>query len=366
MGRAYVAIARRVRECPLAYRPGDRMRIALPALEKDGSDAVCALALVDLVPAIQRIEKEADAAASGAKAAPKAGASQPAPRGVFCTGCKPIKAFVEFDLAPAESAGAAAGEAVAEDERAVATLKRFPLFAPLSERALAGLCPYLREWVLPANEVIIRRGDRGNHLYLITDGEVEVVTEDANKVEKVLGTLKGGECFGEMSLLTGDPVSATIRARTGVSLLAVEKQDFEAFLAANPSLTLYFTRLLADRLRKTSRQFIEEIEKGVLGYLHMIHPPELIQALAATDRTGTLLAKDGEREVEIYIQAGQAHAITPRGKANPDPEEAFFDFLGWRQGTFRFQPGDVPGPRTFFKDMTALLLEGLRRIDEGK
>ena len=85
------------------------------------------------------------------------------------------------------------------------------------------------------------------------------------------GSCRPGECFGEMSLLTGDPASATIRARDQVRALSIVKEDFDDLLAKNPVLNSYFSKLLALRLKQTNsaaaKAFLEEIEKGVTGQL---------------------------------------------------------------------------------------------------
>lgn len=325
---------------------------------KEESDQICGLAVADLIPVIQKMEKAGDNKGKAAEIG----------RSNFCTGCKHLKAFVEFQVGKASVAQLAGDTGAIEDPsflETLKTLKEFSLFAPLPTRSLVRILPCVRTRDLESGALVVKKGDRGDHLFLLADGEVEVLTVDANGVETILASLKKGEVFGEMSLLTGEPVAATIRCKGTVKFLTIDKHDFERLLAANASLNLFFTRLLADRLKTTSKRFINEIEKGVLGYLSMIGAPELMQALQATARSGTLHSREGEKSVEMYLNEGNIHRITPGGKSTSDPEEAFYDFLTWRQGTFRFEPGERTEERTFFKETTSLLLEGMRRVDEA-
>jgi len=97
-----------------------------------------------------------------------------------------------------------------------------------------------------ANEVIVQQGDRGDRLYVITDGEVEVVRQEA-KSETVLAKLGPGECFGEMALVSDQPRMATIRSRTGVNVLTVDRDAFNALFAHLPPLRGVFQQLIEQR-----------------------------------------------------------------------------------------------------------------------
>jgi CRP-like cAMP-binding protein len=187
--------------------------------------------------------------------------------------------------------------------------------------------------------------------------------------EKLLGILSPGECFGEMSLLTGDPCSATIRARKDaaqVKVYTITKQDFDDLLGRNPVLNRYFSKLLALRLNRMSKQFTEQSTGAVVGELHMIGPTELVQAITVTDRTGTLKVQQGKESLELLFHNGQIWRMSaPEGQ---DPEETFYSFLTWTRGRFSFEPSETPPApeeRTVHKDTTSLLLEGMRRLDES-
>jgi monovalent cation:H+ antiporter, CPA1 family len=91
------------------------------------------------------------------------------------------------------------------------------------------------------NERIIRKGDRGDAVFFIASGTVEV-TLPAGPVR-----LGSGEFFGEMALLSGRPRQADITALTYCRLLVLRKADFEHFMRANPEAKEAINRIAASR-----------------------------------------------------------------------------------------------------------------------
>ena len=97
---------------------------------------------------------------------------------------------------------------------------RVPLFARLDAAAIADLVGILRARTVPAGTTIIRKGERGDAMYLIASGRVEV--ESANG--KV--ALQEGEFFGEIALLSREPRSATVTALRPTDLLILDADVF--------------------------------------------------------------------------------------------------------------------------------------------
>jgi NADH dehydrogenase len=100
-----------------------------------------------------------------------------------------------------------------------------------------------------AGEVVFREGDRGDWLYVVLDGEVEVVQSVPGRGEVPLARLGQGECFGEISLVSDRPRSATVRSVTAVNLLAVDRDAFQSLFASLPPLRGFFEQLIATRTR---------------------------------------------------------------------------------------------------------------------
>jgi CRP/FNR family transcriptional regulator, cyclic AMP receptor protein len=240
-------------------------------------------------------------------------------------------------------------------------LKSIPLFAPLPEPSIRSLIDYLRLEKFPERTAIIRQNEPGTHLFVLIKGEVSVVKADANQRENVLARLRKGDVFGEMSLITGDPCSATIRTATPISALTIAKADFQRLLERQPSLNIYFNKLLAQRLRKTNTHIEEEIAKGVLGKLSMISLPELTQTISSNQRTGVLNLYRGEASAEVHFADGQ---IVNAMCGELDGAEAFYALVAWSEGDFRFAPGEITAERKIVGDPMGLLMEGLRRLDE--
>ena len=103
-----------------------------------------------------------------------------------------------------------------------------------------------REYYEPG-QIVFREGDRGDWLYVVTEGEVEVLKRDAAGTATPLRTLGPGECFGEIALVSDRPRSATVRARCATNVLAVDREAFQALFATLPPLRGFFESLIASR-----------------------------------------------------------------------------------------------------------------------
>jgi voltage-gated potassium channel len=101
-----------------------------------------------------------------------------------------------------------------------AMVARVPLFSRLDAASIAGLVAMLRARTVPAGTTIIRKGERGNAMYLIASGGVDVESA-GGKVR-----LEEGDFFGEMALLSREPRSATVTAVRPTDLLVLDADDF--------------------------------------------------------------------------------------------------------------------------------------------
>jgi CPA1 family monovalent cation:H+ antiporter len=121
-------------------------------------------------------------------------------------------------------------------------IERLDLLSGLDERQLERVAKLLRPRFTVPNERIIRTGDRGDAVFFIASGAVEVRLP-ARRVR-----LGSGEFFGEMALLSGRPRQADVVALTYCRLLVLRKADFERFLAANPEARAAINRVAEARL----------------------------------------------------------------------------------------------------------------------
>jgi small-conductance mechanosensitive channel/CRP-like cAMP-binding protein len=99
-------------------------------------------------------------------------------------------------------------------------------------------------------EIVIEQGDHGESMFMLLQGEADVFVS-ANGSKSHVATLKSGDYFGEMSLLTGEPRSATVRATRDCEILEIEKETFAEILHENEALVQKLSELLAKRRMET-------------------------------------------------------------------------------------------------------------------
>ena len=114
----------------------------------------------------------------------------------------------------------------------------------LSPAEKKAIIPFLTPIHAEPGEVLCEEGTPGEYFYMIVEGEAEV-----RKGQKVLSIMEPGEVFGEMALLTGEPRSATVVARTPMELYQLHQEQFNHVLAWSPHLAWALSRALAQRLR---------------------------------------------------------------------------------------------------------------------
>ncbi len=108
---------------------------------------------------------------------------------------------------------------------------RVPFFHHVGASVIAAVAQCLRAREVAAGSVVVRRGEAGDCMYFIVEGEVEVQLSDASP------RLGDGTFFGEMSLITGAPRSATVLATRNTKLLILDVADFRDLAARYPELS---------------------------------------------------------------------------------------------------------------------------------
>jgi CRP/FNR family transcriptional regulator, cyclic AMP receptor protein len=160
--------------------------------------------------------------------------------------------FHDPDVAEPAYAGAAepAGDAQLRH------LQRVPLFSGFNEAELRRVAELSRIVDAPAGTVITQIGDAGDSFFIIIDGTAAVRTPVGAGSQ-----LHPGECFGEMSLVDGEPRSATIVAMTDLRLLVVDRSHFWRLLDETPELIRSILTILSRRVRRLE-QTIRAILQG--------------------------------------------------------------------------------------------------------
>ena len=128
------------------------------------------------------------------------------------------------------------------------TLARLALFADLQAPQLQAVAEQMDEESFPRGARVLREGISGNGFYVITDGEASVRIDGTDRVE-----LRAGDFFGELSILTGDPVNADIVAASEELRCAVlPPHELRPLLLTHPAITLRMLESEARRLRATT------------------------------------------------------------------------------------------------------------------
>jgi uncharacterized repeat protein (TIGR04076 family) len=337
------------------FEEGDRMVVDYPRVITEETDTVCVQAIHSLSPHLLALSRGVAFATLGLDFDSRGG--------IVRCGCHLGEAGF---IISREATRAVVPEDFPEMEEAedldAAILDKVSVFSLLPREAKRSITKFLRPMLIAPGAVILRQGEVGKTLYIVASGEVEVVSEDPSGREKVLAVLTDGECFGDMSLITGEPISATIRTRTEAMLLGITKPDFDRILMENPSLHLYFNRLLVHRLKEANLRVTEILEKGLTGDLSTFGVAELAQTLHLNRRTGLLTLAKGKTEAHVFFDGGmvrEAKVGRDRGV------EAFYTLLGWSRGSFKFDPNETPPEDASIEaDTMSLLFEGIKRLDE--
>jgi CRP-like cAMP-binding protein len=149
------------------------------------------------------------------------------------------------------------GDSVAGNLPACAFLKSFKLFRTLEDLDWPVLFEAARIVRCEANQLIIREGDKGDELFLIMSGSVQVLLQQAER-RLDLAPLSRGAFFGEVGFLTGRPRTATVVAKTPVELVVLSRAGMDSLLKKHPRLRKLIQAVMEGRARAT----IEAIEKA--------------------------------------------------------------------------------------------------------
>ncbi len=141
-----------------------------------------------------------------------------------------------------------------------AALRPLALLAPLSDAQVAELAGGARELSYAPNEVLLREGAAGDSLLVILSGRLAVSARDAAGRDQLVAERGPGEIVGEMSLLTGEPRSATLRALGETRVLELDKDVFAGVLLADPAIAEALSTILVRRVmeQKSRLQAVQD------------------------------------------------------------------------------------------------------------
>jgi len=174
---------------------------------------------------------------------------------------------------------------------AASALARNPLFDGVPAAALDGASSSLARRTFAPGDVICRAGDPGDTLFVIVDGLARVLGADGD----VVARLRRSDVIGEMSLVSGEPRSATVIAAVPTSVLELGRDDFAGLIAVHPQILSNLNRILTRRLAETTARIAEPSSRGeavvlLVGEAGARVVPQVVEATEAASpgRVATL------------------------------------------------------------------------------
>ena len=136
------------------------------------------------------------------------------------------------------------------------------VFAGMEEAQLQSFVNYMEVQRFPQFSTVVRKGEHGDAMYLILEGEVRAFTLIGDK-ETTLSTMGVGEYFGEISLLDHGPRSASVATNTHSVLLRISSSSFDKLVREAPALATVFiyslSRSIVGRVRLLTRKYEDTI-----------------------------------------------------------------------------------------------------------
>jgi len=150
----------------------------------------------------------------------------------------------------------------------VGFLAKIPLFSKLQQEDLKSLADLWKPVSKEVGQVIFRKGELSDAMYVVREGEIAITTWTEDNEEVTLTVLSDGDFFGELGMFDGSPRTASAKVTAAASLLLMTREDFTNFLLRKPVVCVTLAGEIARRLRATNelverraaRNVNEEIE----------------------------------------------------------------------------------------------------------
>lgn len=237
-------------------------------------------------------------------------------------------------------------------------LRKFQLFESLDDEALLDLTELLDLKKYPKGKIVLKQGEPGTHLFILLSGSVGVIGDDGQR----LAEMGKGDIFGEMSLLSGDPVSYSIHSLLDTEAALLSVKNFKFVLKKNPVLQLFLLKMLVDRVQAMALRS-GNITSGMSGELSEVGIVELFQLINSSQKTGRINFIFDGAKATVYFNEGEF--VKVRYKELTD-KEALFALLAKRNGHFSYSKGLPTGVKSVepFGGFMGLIMEGVQSVNE--
>ncbi len=132
-----------------------------------------------------------------------------------------------------------------EDRKKI--LKNIELLKFLNEDELDNIASNILIKAFDKNDIVINEGEEGESMFILVEGLLNVFVKNKEGIDIHVGNLKAGDFFGEMSLFTGEPRSATIKARTKCLIFEINKDIISPIIHKRTNLVEEFGKIIAER-----------------------------------------------------------------------------------------------------------------------
>lgn len=158
-------------------------------------------------------------------------------------------------------------------------LRLIPFFSDLSDDVLSAIEKYCRREHYGRGELVFSEGDFGDRMYIISSGQVKVISE-RNGSERIFSYLNPGNFFGETALLTGEPRNASIRVVIDSDLISLGRQELQELIEQYPTIAVEISRELSRRLTRQIQTPIQQEELNIVAVVGQ-QAPALAEQVAA-------------------------------------------------------------------------------------
>jgi small-conductance mechanosensitive channel len=151
-------------------------------------------------------------------------------------------------------------------------LSHVPIFSPLSDEEVERLAKASQFRVYAPGEAIVRKGAEGNSMFVIVRGSVQVQLNTDSRT-RTINELRSNDFFGEMSLLTGEPRTATVVAAEETEVLQIKNTALKPLFEANPELVDSVCEIIEERralLRPETEGEADEAAASAKGVFNAI------------------------------------------------------------------------------------------------
>ncbi|MDO5652520.1 MAG: Crp/Fnr family transcriptional regulator [Brachymonas sp.] len=186
-------------------------------------------------------------------------------------------------------------------------IRRVPLFSDLSPAQSSIVSATVEKRRFKRGDLIVEQGKISGALYMILSGKARVLSQDDRGREVIMATLEVGDAIGEMSLIDGEPHSATVRAEAPTDALVLGHDAFIRCLHENASMADAVMRGLVRRLRRADKQILSLALMDVYGRVMSV-----LHDMAQEDEEGNKILRKKVSRQDVAKMVGASREMVSR------------------------------------------------------